>query len=94
MAVRENIVTDFHVSMIKADQLEEIAKRLSDLSDRQLSGTMQDLSCGWKGENANAYLKKGAKLQRKIKATSNDLRNVAGELRSAGKKAYNAGENI
>lgn len=90
MAVRENIEADFHMAMMKADQLEEIAKRLSDLSDRQLSGTMQDLSCGWKGENACAYLKKGSKLQEKIRATSNDLRNVAGELRSAGKKAYKA----
>lgn len=94
MAVRENIEADFHVAMMKADQLEEIAKRLSDLSGRQLGSTMQDLSCGWKGDNANAYLKKGAKLQRKIKATSNDLRNVAGELRSAGKKACKVGENI
>lgn len=94
MAVRENKETDFHVAMMKADQLEEIAKRLSDLSDRQLGGTMQKLSCGWKGENAHAYLKKGAKLQGKIKETSNDLKSVAEMLRSTGKKAYKAGENI
>jgi len=93
MAVRENTEADFHVTMMKADQLEEIAKRLSDLSGRQLGGTMQDLSCGWKGENAYAYLKKGAKLQGRIRETSNDLRNLAEELRSAGKKAYKA-ENI
>jgi len=90
MAARENIAADFHVAMRKADQLEEIAKRLSDLSDRQLGGAMQDLSCGWKGENAHAYLKKGAKLQGRIRETSYDLRNVAEELRSAGKKAYKA----
>ena len=94
MAAKENIETDFHVAMMKADQLEEIAKRLSDLSDRQLGSTMQNLSCGWKGENAYAYLKKGAKLQEKIKETSNDLRSAAEELRSTGKKAYKAGENI
>ena len=94
MAVRENIEADFHVAMMKADQLEEIAKRLSDLSDRQLGGAMQNLSCGWKGENAYAYLKKGAKLQGKIKETSNDLKSAAEKLRSAGKKAYKTGENI
>lgn len=94
MAVRENRESDFRVAMMKADQLEEIAKRLSDLSDRQLGSTMQNLSCGWKGENARAYLKKGAKLQGKIKETSSDLRNVAAELRSAGKNAYKAGKNI
>lgn len=93
MALRDNTETDFHVAVMKADQLEDIAKRLSDLSDRQLGGAMQSLSCGWKGENAYAYLKKGAKLQGKIKETSNELRNAAEELRSIGKKVYKA-DNI
>ncbi|MCM1122691.1 MAG: hypothetical protein NC416_08910 [Eubacterium sp.] len=94
MTVRENAETNFHMAMVKADQLEEIAQKLSDLSDRRLGGTMQELSCGWKGENAYAYLKKGAKLQGRIKETADDLKSAAEELRNAGRKAYREGKNI
>ena len=86
MAERNQMETDLHMAMMKAEQLEEISAKLSDLADRQLGSTMQNLSYGWKGENAGAYLGKGAKLQKRIKDSAKDLRSAAEELRSTAKR--------
>lgn len=93
MAKTDHSDTDLHMAMRKAEQLEEISARLSDLADSQLGAAMQNLSYGWKGENAHAYLQKGARLQNKIKDSAKEIRSTAEELRSAAKRMYRAGEN-
>ena len=66
MATRRRIEMDFKQAMAQADEVDEIADRLSDISNGQLGDTMQNLAAAWRGENATSYLGKSARLQDKI----------------------------
>lgn len=79
---------DFHLAMAQADKIDEIAERLSQTSEKKLGKTLQDLSMGWKGENASAYLRKGAKLQNRINSSAGDLHSIAEDIRSRAKRMY------
>lgn len=79
---------DFHLAMAQADKIDEIAERLSQTSEKKLGKTLQDLSMGWKGENASAYLRKGAKLQNRINNSASDLHSIAEDIRSRAKRIY------
>lgn len=79
---------DFQMVMAQVDRLDEIAERLSQASEKKLGNTLQDLSLGWKGENASAYLRKGAKLQNRINDSAGDLHNIAEDMRNRAKRMY------
>lgn len=90
MATRASIEMDFRQAMTQAKKVDEIADRLSRVSDSQLNNIMQNLASGWKGENASAYLNKGFRLQNKISISSGELHNVASQIRRVAKQVYNA----
>ncbi len=88
MAAEKDNGTDYYYALAQADRTEEIAAALKNISDRQLSGILQNLSKGWKGENALAYLSKGAKLQSRISASSDCLCGIAEDMQKVIKKIY------
>lgn len=90
MATRASIEMDFKRAKAQAAKLEQIASDMDGLANEQLNGSMQNLSSGWKGENANAYIAKGEKLQSKMNASASDLRNVASDIRRAAERIYRA----
>ena len=53
------IEMNFRQAKQQAAQLEELAARLENLAKQDLQETMQELSGVWKGENAEAYMRKG-----------------------------------
>lgn len=93
MASKEKMETDFQIAMAQADKIDEITERLSAVSRKKLGSTLQDLSVGWKGENASAYLRKGAKLQGRINNSSMELHNIAEDIRSSARRMYETGQN-
>ena len=93
MVSKDRMETDFHMAMAQADKIDEITERLASVSGKKLGSTLQDLSMGWKGENASAYLKKGAKLQNRINNSSLELHNIADDIRSRARRMYAAGQN-
>ena len=90
MATRESIEMDFKNAMSQADKVDGIANRLARLSNNQFQSTLQNVNVGWKGDNANLYLQKGAKLKTKMNASAEDLHDVASDIRSAARRIYNA----
>ncbi|MDE6975223.1 MAG: hypothetical protein K2P38_19365 [Lachnospiraceae bacterium] len=88
MAAEKDKGIDYYYVITQAGRVEEIAADLKDVSDRQLSGILQSLLKGWKGENALAYLSKGAKLQERIGASSHRLYGIAQDMQKVAKKAY------
>ena len=86
MTSKERREADFHTAMAQADKIDEITERLSAVSEKKLGSTLQELSMGWKGENASAYLRKGAKLQGRINNSSLELHNIAEDIRSRAKQ--------
>lgn len=80
--------TDYYYALAQVGRTQEIAAALKNVSDKQLSGILQSLSKGWKGENALAYFSKGAKLQEKISASSDRLCGIAEDMQKVIKKTY------
>ena len=56
MATRASIEIDFQRAKVQAAKLERIASQMNTLANQKLGGTLQNLSVGWKGENANLYI--------------------------------------
>lgn len=88
MATRASIEMDFRQAMAQADRVDDAANNLSGVSNRQLEGTLQDLASGWNGENADAYLAKGAKLQSRINNSASELQEIASTIRRIAKRIY------
>lgn len=90
MASRGQIEFDFANAKRQADELEELAGGLNSISQQQFSGTLQNISSCWKGENANLYLRKGYILVNEISSTSRELLGIAAVIRTTAQKIYNA----
>ncbi len=90
MATREQIEFDFKKALGQADKIDAIAEKLSKLSTAEFGDIMQNLSVGWKGENAELYLSKGSSLQDKMNGTAKSLYAVASEIRTIAKRMYDA----
>ena len=67
---RGTIQFNFQKARQQADRLEERAGRLTKLTASEYAGAMQNISANWKGENASAYLSKGARLQGDMEETA------------------------
>ena len=85
-----SIEMDFRQAKQQAEELEELARSLEQLAERQFAGAMQEISVHWKGENANAYLQKGSRLEANMKATAKEIKKTATQIRSTAKKIYDA----
>jgi WXG100 family type VII secretion target len=90
MATRASIEFDYKNALAQADKLDEIASSLDNLSGNKLNTTLQNLSSGWKGDNARAYINKGSKLKSRIDSTAGELHTIASEIREKAKRMYNA----
>lgn len=90
MASRATIEFNFRTALSQADKIDEIANDLSRLSRTDFGNALQNLSAGWKGENASMYLSKGSTLQGKMNGTSGSLHAVASDIRAIAKRLYDA----
>lgn len=90
MASRATIEFNFSQANRQAQQLDELAKRLKNISDRDLQNVMQEVSSCWQSENASAYLNKGNALQGKMNTTATNLSAIASEIRRVAKNIYDA----
>lgn len=86
----DQIEIDFGVAKRQASQLEELASRLEKLAKNDFEDTLQNISSSWKGQNADAYLRKGEKLEDSILRTASDLRRTASTIRTNAQRTYDA----
>ena len=84
------IQIDFNSAIQQADKLEGIADRLTKISDNKFQSAMQGIVANWKSDNASAYIRKAQLVQKKMNASVEDLYTVAGEIRAAAKRMYDA----
>ena len=80
----------FKAAMAMADRLQELAGKMRNLADERCYGTLRNISNSWKGENADAYLRKGEKVKEKMSRTASDLDNAAGTVRTIARNTYAA----
>ena len=84
------ITMNFRSAIRQADRLESVAEQMNSMAQQRFSASIQELSVGWKGENANAYLRKCESLKQKIGETAKQLRGVAADIRSIAQRTYDA----
>ena len=90
MANRWQIQMDFTRAKQKADELEAIAKELSNLSGNDLQNTLDGIGSDWKSDASTAYLRKGMGLQEKMNKTADSIRNTANTIRAIAQNIYDA----
>jgi len=81
---------NFRVANEMADRLQALAARLGNIANDQFYGTLRGISNNWKGENAEAYTRKGERLRGKMTGTANDLNKAADTIRTIARNTYNA----
>lgn len=81
---------NFRQAKQQAEHLDGLASRLENLAAGEFRDAMQNLSGHWKGENANAYLQKGSRLETELVKTVKEIRQTAESIRVTAKKLYDA----
>lgn len=81
---------DFQQAIRKARELENVATGLRSLANSNLTDALQNLSCAWQGEAADAYLRKGALLKERIVENAKKIDSTAKTIRNVAQRTYNA----
>jgi len=76
--------------MQQANDLEDLADRIDTLRIGTVDESLGNIASTWKGDTADKYHNKGARLSEKIKAHSSELRQTARVLRNAAENTYRA----
>ncbi len=77
MKTSYEIYMDFNKAIAQADRLISIAKNMNNLGNEGVGGSINTIEGCWEGENADAFIDKGRKIQNKIYLTAEDIRKVA-----------------
>ena len=84
------IEIDFAAANAQANRLEDLAVKIQDLAEKQLSDTITLLSSGWSGESASAYLQKAEYVKDNITQTAKTLLSIAETIRTDAQRIYDA----
>lgn len=87
---KAEIEIDFSRAICQAQELEEIARQLSNIAKAHLESAMELLEASWKGENADVASKKGQILTADMYETADDLIKVAKNIRNTAEIVYKA----
>ena len=81
---------DYEKTIQEAARLDEIADELASAVSGALSDSISGIQTAWKGDNANAYIKKCELLKTNIDKTVKKLRETANVIRKIAKTTYDA----
>lgn len=90
MAGRQEIRVSFNKAKREIDRLDDAATDLYRLSARKYNDTLEGIARSWKGENANAFIRKGSQLSSQMTQTALDLADIIVEMRRVLDSIYNA----
>lgn len=80
------IDTDYNKALKQAEELEDIAQKLSKLEDSDLANILSSIGKNWTGDCAECYAKKGAKARKHLKDTAKGVNKTAKTLREIVKR--------
>ena len=87
---KQEIEIDFLRAINQAEELENIADSLSQIANLHVDNAVKVLKKGWKGENANEYIKRGGELTDDIYETAENLLKIAKSIRTTADIVYKA----
>lgn len=85
-----DIKIDFAAVEFQAKQLEEIAEGISNLAERRMAGTIENMAAAWEGESASAYFAKVDLVKQELLKTASSLCDAASSVRAQARKIYEA----
>ncbi len=86
----QEIVFNYRKTIRQALELEDIASGIKKIGNSKMTNSLSKVSKNWTGGNADAYTKKGNKLNGKVEKSSNDINMAASTLKSMAQNIYNA----
>lgn len=87
---REEIEIEFTHAINQAQELENIAGKLSSIANSNVEDVFSNLENGWNGDNAKLFVKKGGGLMKDIFDTADELILVAKSIRNTADIIYKA----
>ena len=87
------IYQDFQRAVNEAEDLENAARKMRNLSANDMENTKHSLGSVWHGEASDAYQRKWSQLQTKILNSAKDLEKQASAVRSMAQRTYEAEMN-
>lgn len=85
---------DLSKAINQADELERLARRLSQISEEKISVTVSNINRNWEGDNANEFCRKGNLISEDIDELALKLNKVASDIRKVAKRTYEAEKKI
>lgn len=86
----DNITIDFERAMRQAAKLDDQADNLRRMARNNYGHSMQTLANDWKSDSASEFFRKSEIMRRDIERTAKDLEIIAGNLRRAARRIYEA----
>jgi uncharacterized protein YukE len=90
VATAGEILLNYKEALAQANKLDELAAELERIGVSDLNDTFGEISTGWQGDNAEAFLRKARPLASKNQKTVNKIRNTASAIRTIATNVYNA----
>lgn len=90
MSSLSELYFNYNKAKEQANQLEDIANRLSSAAKQDMEKILNDVNNAWKSDSAPAYIKKGQKVEADMNTTVNNLKDIARTIRAIAKRVYDA----
>lgn len=81
---------DYNDAIRQADSLDQVAREMQKLANRNLQDCVSDISHSWTGNNSAAYIRKCNILKSNVLKTSDNLNRTADTIRRIAKNTYDA----
>lgn len=84
------ITMDYRETIRRAEELEQLARRIKRKANGEYREAQRALSGAWEGEAAEAYLKKTNRIREKLLRNAEELDRTADVLKRTAKRLYRA----
>lgn len=90
MASEHTIKMNFENAKRQANELSDIAERVSEIATGKLTESIENIDKNWDGANSKKFLKKSNELKAKVEDSAKDIAAVADAIRKMAKAVYDA----
>lgn len=87
---RSKIEMDFSKAISQAQELEEVAGKLSEKVLQDIDTLIKEEASCWMGDNSQLFIKRGETIRNNMLGIASDLYSVANNIRSTSEMVYNA----
>jgi uncharacterized protein YukE len=88
MKTSQEIYMNFRATQEIVGELRRVAIEVRNVSERDVGDTLRMVRSAWQGENADAFMRKGDRLQRNIYETSQIIDELAKTLEQIANNTY------